>query len=62
MFDLYFTGSHSPDDSYRSLGLGLNLCQMILHAHGGQIRVNDNVPHGAVFCFSLKGKAVVYEE
>ncbi|MBR4455371.1 MAG: DUF4118 domain-containing protein [Solobacterium sp.] len=62
VFDLYFTGSHSPDDSYRSLGLGLNLCQMILHAHGGQIRVNDNVPHGAVFCFSLKGKAVVYEE
>ncbi|MBO5279208.1 MAG: sensor histidine kinase, partial [Lachnospiraceae bacterium] len=40
-------------DSRRSLGLGLSLCKSIVTAHGGDLRISDNVPKGAVFTFSL---------
>ena len=58
IFEPFYTASTSSHDSFRSLGLGLNLCYMILKAHGGIIEVQDNQPHGAVFRFSLKAKEV----
>ncbi|MFR3226309.1 MAG: DUF4118 domain-containing protein [Blautia massiliensis (ex Durand et al. 2017)] len=53
LFDMFYTaGSNSPD-SRRGLGLGLSLCKSIVEAHGGQISVHDNEPHGSVFVFTL---------
>ncbi len=53
VFELFYTGKETCADSGRSLGLGLNLCRSILEAHGQTIRVEDNLPHGSVFIFSL---------
>lgn len=58
VFELFYTGKKGLQDSYRSPGVGLNLCYLILKAHGGKIEVSDNVPHGAVFRFYLKAKDV----
>ena len=35
------------------MGLGLSICRTIVNDHGGRIWVQDNVPNGATFCFSL---------
>lgn len=35
------------------LGLGLSICRTIVDSHGGRIWLEDNVPNGASFCFSL---------
>ena len=53
VFELFYTGKETCADSGRCLGLGLNLCRSILEAHGQTIRVEDNLPHGSVFIFSL---------
>ncbi len=58
IFELFYTGSHKLADSYRSMGIGLNLCWMIMQAHGGSIEVYDNQPQGTVFRFSLPAKEV----
>ncbi|MBR2830155.1 MAG: GHKL domain-containing protein [Solobacterium sp.] len=54
IFDLFYIGRHTLSDSSRSMGIGLNLCQEILKAHGGTIEVTDNQPHGTVFRLRLK--------
>lgn len=36
-----------------SRGLGLHFCKLAATAHGGSIRVEQNVPHGSVFCLML---------
>jgi len=53
VFDLFYNGKKSLTDSYRSMGIGLNLCAQIIHAHGGSIEVLDNEPTGALFRFRL---------
>lgn len=53
VFDMFYSGAKSIADSRRSLGLGLALCKSIVTAHGGNLEITDNVPHGAVFTFSL---------
>ncbi len=53
VFDLFYNGKKSLTDSYRSMGIGLNLCAQIIHAHGGSIEVLDNEPVGALFRFRL---------
>lgn len=53
VFEPFYTGHHTLNDSYRSLGLGLNLCMLIMKAHGTSIEVFDNTPHGTVFRFEL---------
>ncbi|MDO5476366.1 MAG: DUF4118 domain-containing protein [Eubacteriales bacterium] len=53
IFELFYTGRHTVGDSYRSMGIGLNLCAQILRAHGGGIDVTDNLPSGALFRFWL---------
>ncbi len=62
VFDMFYTGANKVADSRRSLGLGLALCKTIISAHGGEIFVNDNVPHGAVFTFTLPVKEIDINE
>ena len=62
IFELFYTGTHRLADSYRSMGIGLNLCWMIMQAHGGSIEVYDNRPKGTVFRFSLPAKEVNISE
>lgn len=61
-FDMFFTGQNKVADSKRSLGLGLALCKTVVEAHGGSIKVEDNIPSGCVFTFYLvKGDVVIHE-
>jgi two-component system sensor histidine kinase KdpD len=53
LFDMFFTASSVRSDARRGLGLGLALCRAIISAHGGDIRVIDNHPHGSIFTFTL---------
>lgn len=53
VFDMFYSGANKIADSRRSLGLGLSLCKSIINAHGGEITVSDNTPHGTVFTFTL---------
>ena len=53
LFDMFYTASQGKPDNRRGLGLGLNLCRSIVTAHGGEIAVTDNVPHGSIFTFTL---------
>ena len=53
VFEMFFTGSNPIGDSRRSLGLGLTLCQAIIHAHHGEITLGDNSPHGCIFSFTV---------
>ena len=62
VFDMFYTGANKIADSRRSLGLGLALCKTIITAHGGEISVTNNKPHGAVFIFTLPVKEVDINE
>ena len=62
VFEMFYTGANKIVDSRRSLGLGLALCKTIISAHGGEITVSDNTPHGAVFTFTLPIKEVDINE
>ena len=53
VFKMFFTGSNLIADSRRSLGLGLALCQAIIHAHHNEMTLKDNLPHGCIFSFTL---------
>ncbi|MBQ9686653.1 MAG: DUF4118 domain-containing protein [Oscillospiraceae bacterium] len=58
LFDSFYVGEGKRSDGRRGLGLGLSLCRTIIHAHGGEISVSDNRPHGAVFTFTLPAEEV----
>lgn len=62
IFDMFYTGKQKLADSRRSLGLGLALCKSIVNAHGGSIKVEDNMPHGSVFTFTLPAGEVTLRE
>lgn len=51
LFDKFYRGEIST--SQRGLGLGLALCQTIIHAHDGEIWVENCKEGGAMFCFTL---------
>ena len=44
------------------LGLGLALCKSIVNAHGGEISVADQIPHGTIFTFSIPSGEVELHE
>lgn len=54
IFDMFYTADNARGDGRRGLGLGLSLCKSIVLAHGGQIGLSENCPHGALFYFTLK--------
>lgn len=58
LFDAFRVGERKRSDGRRGLGLGLSLCRTIIRAHGGEIRVTENEPHGAVFTFTLPAEEV----
>ncbi len=62
VFDMFFTGDNKIADSRRSLGLGLSLCKSIINAHGGEIILTDNEPHGSIFTFTLPSGEVNINE
>src|SRR5262249_45578411 len=47
LFDAFYTTKP------QGLGLGLAISRRIIEAHGGRLWVTANVPHGAVFQFTL---------
>ncbi len=53
VFEMFYTGDNKIGDSRRSLGLGLALCRSIINAHGGEITLTDNEPHGSIFTFTV---------
>ena len=53
VFEMFFTGDNPIGDSRRSLGLGLTLCQAIIHAHHGEMTLKGNSPHGCIFSFTV---------
>lgn len=62
VFDMFYSGENKIADSRRNCGIGLSLCRSIINAHGGEITVSDNKPHGAVFTFTLPAEEVrMYE-
>ena len=53
IFDMFYSAEIGRADDRRGLGLGLSLCKSILQAHGEDIILLDNFPHGAAFRFTL---------
>ena len=62
IFEMFYSASNRIADSRRSMGLGLALCKAIVNAHGGEITVSDNAPHGSVFTFSVPAGEVELHE
>ncbi len=62
VFEMFYTGDNKIADSRRSLGLGLALCKSIINAHGGEIILTDNEPHGCVFTFTVPSGEVKINE
>ena len=62
VFEMFYTGDNKIADSRRSLGLGLALCKSIIHAHGGEITLTDNLPRGSIFTFTIPSGEVNINE
>lgn len=62
IFDMFYSASNQIADSRRSMGLGLALCKSIINAHGGKITVDDRLPHGCIFTFSVPAGEVELHE
>ena len=58
LFEMFYTAGSHRADGRRGLGLGLSLCRSIVAAHGGEIAVRDQIPHGSVFSFTLPATKV----
>ncbi len=62
VFDMFYCGANEIADSRRSLGLGLALCHSIIRAHGGDIFLSNQEPHGSIFTFTLPAEEVTLHE
>lgn len=58
IFDMFYTAGDKASDRGRGFGIGLTLCKAIVEIHGGTIRVEDAMPHGAALLFTLKKAGV----
>jgi len=47
LFETFYTTKPS------GLGMGLPVCRTIVEAHGGRLWATPNVPHGAIFQFTV---------
>jgi signal transduction histidine kinase len=55
VFERFYQTADGRAARAHGVGLGLAICRHIVAAHGGAIRVDDNVPRGAVFTVTLPG-------
>jgi PAS domain S-box-containing protein len=55
LFEAFYTTKRE------GLGMGLSICRSIVETHGGKISVTANVPHGAIFQFTVPARETVYE-
>ncbi|MDO4806764.1 MAG: ATP-binding protein [Coriobacteriales bacterium] len=62
VFEPFYTTSGISTDSQRGMGLGLSLCQSLVEAHGGTLRVENVSPHGSAFIFTLPLESLPNEE
>jgi signal transduction histidine kinase len=53
IFEKFGTIEARHNRSYHSVGLGLAFCKLAVEAHGGTIGVDDGVPTGSNFWFTL---------
>lgn len=54
VFDMFYSTPGTEAGEPHGMGLGLALCKSIVKAHGGEIYCHENMPHGAVFGFTLQ--------
>ena len=52
LFDGLASSCSARSDNQRNMGIGLSVCQSIVHAHGGSIRAYNNQGGGA--CFEIR--------
>ncbi len=53
VFDAFYQVDSSSTREYGGTGLGLSIVRRLVFAHGGTIRIEDNVPRGTAFVVSL---------
>ncbi len=51
IFDRFYQVSH--DGNQTGSGIGLHIAREFVKLHKGEIRVEDNQPHGSIFCVSI---------
>jgi signal transduction histidine kinase len=53
VFERFYRGEKSRSRATGGAGLGLAIARGIIEAHGGEIRVESNLPRGTRFIFSI---------
>ncbi|MCX6363299.1 MAG: DUF4118 domain-containing protein [Actinobacteria bacterium] len=53
VFEKFYRGQHTGGHAPSGTGLGLAIAREIVRSHGGTIRIEDVVPHGARFVITL---------
>lgn len=53
IFDRFYRTQFGKRAEAQGAGLGLYLCRMIIHMHGGEIWCQDATENGSTFCFTL---------